>query len=50
MGANTQVLNGVKYHDQQFGYTTIYANQTYLHMTYYHDSDDQIADQFILQK
>ena len=39
-----------KYHDQQFGYTTIFANQTYLHMTYYHDSDDQIADQFDLHK
>jgi len=39
-----------KYHDQQFGYTTIYANQSYLHMTYYHDSDDQIADQFTLRK
>jgi hypothetical protein len=38
------------YHDQQFGYTTIFANQTYLHFTYYHNSDDSIADQFILQK
>ncbi len=38
------------YHDQQFGYTTIFANQTYLHFTYYHNKDDSIADQFILQK
>jgi hypothetical protein len=43
--------SGVKwslYHDQQFGYTTIYVNQTYLYFTYYHGSDDCIADQFIL--
>ena len=39
-----------KYHDQQFGYTTIFVNQTYLHFPYYHDKDDGIADQFILQK
>ncbi len=39
-----------QYHDIEFGYTTIYANQTYLQFTYYHDSDDQIADQFQLQK
>ncbi|CAF1079501.1 unnamed protein product [Rotaria sordida] len=39
-----------KYHDQQFGYTTIFANQTYLHLTYYHNSDDSIADQFVLMK
>ncbi len=38
------------YHDQRFGYTTIYANQSYLHFTYYHNSDDSIADQLILQK
>ncbi|CAF1310549.1 unnamed protein product, partial [Adineta ricciae] len=38
------------YHDQQFGYTTIFANQTYLHFNYFHNSDDQIADQFTLQK
>jgi hypothetical protein len=38
------------YHDQQFGYTTIFANQTYLHFIYYHSHDDNIADQFILQK
>ncbi|CAF3957658.1 unnamed protein product [Rotaria magnacalcarata] len=39
-----------QYHDQQFGYTTIFVNQTYLHFTYYHDSDDSIADQFVLTK
>ncbi|CAF3738515.1 unnamed protein product [Rotaria sordida] len=39
-----------KYHDQQFGYTTIFANQTYLHLTYYHDSDDNIADEFVIEK
>ena len=39
-----------KYHDVAFGYTTIYANQTYLQFIYYHDSDDQIADQFELHK
>ena len=39
-----------QYHDQQYGYTTIYANKTYLHFRYYHNSDINIADQFILQK
>jgi hypothetical protein len=39
-----------KYHDQQFGYTTIFANQTYLHFSYHHNSDDSVADQFVLQK
>jgi len=39
-----------KYRDQQFGYTTIFANQTYLHLSYYHNSNDKIADQFVLQK
>ena len=39
-----------KYHDQTFGYTTIFANRTTLHFAYFHNSDDNIADQFILQK
>ena len=39
-----------KFHDQQFGYTTIFANRTYLHFTYFHSDNDQIADQFNLQK
>jgi hypothetical protein len=39
-----------KYHDQQYGYSTIFANQTYLHFNYYHNRDDNIADQFTLQK
>ena len=39
-----------KYHDQQYGYSTLYINQTYLHFTYYHSSDDKIADQFELHK
>jgi hypothetical protein len=38
------------YHDEQFGYTTIFVNQTYLHFTYYHSNDDQIADQFTIRK
>ena len=45
-----QSVEWSKYRDIQFGYTTIYANQTYLQFTYYHDSDDQIADQFELHK
>jgi hypothetical protein len=39
-----------KYHDQEFGYSTIYANETYLHFSYYHDSDDKLADEFTLNK
>ena len=38
------------YHDQEFGYTQLWANQTYLHFTYYHNIDDALADQFTLQK
>jgi hypothetical protein len=38
------------YHDIQFGYTHIWANKTHLTFTYYHTSDDQIADQFHLKK
>ena len=39
-----------KYHDQEFGYTTILANKTHLHFSYYHDSDDKLVDQFELHK
>ena len=39
-----------KYHDQQYGYTTISANATDLHFTYYHNSDDKVADEFSLHK
>jgi len=39
-----------RYHDQQFGYTTIFANQSYLQFSYYHDSDDKLTDQFELKK
>jgi hypothetical protein len=39
-----------EYHDQQFGYSTIYANKTHFCFIYYHNSDNGIADQFILQK
>jgi hypothetical protein len=39
-----------QYHDQQYGYTTIFANKTYLNLRYYHNSDNNIADQFVLQK
>jgi hypothetical protein len=28
----------------------MFDNRTYLHLTYYHSYDDNIADQFILQK
>jgi hypothetical protein len=38
------------YHDQQFGYSTIFANQSYLDFIYYHNKDDNIADQFTIQK
>jgi hypothetical protein len=39
-----------KYHDVQFGYSRIVANKTYLHFIYHRNSDDNIADQFVLQK
>ncbi|CAF3835614.1 unnamed protein product [Adineta steineri] len=39
-----------QYHDAQYGYTTIFANKTYLHLIYYHNDDNKIADEFILQK
>lgn len=39
-----------RYHDEQFGYTAIIANRTHLHFRYHHNSDDSVADQFILQK
>jgi len=38
------------YHDQEYGYTQLWANKTYLNFTYFHNSDDQIADQFVLGK
>lgn len=38
------------FHDQQFGYTTIFANQTYLQMKYYRNHDDSLVDQFELKK
>jgi hypothetical protein len=38
------------YHDQEYGYSQIWANQTYLNFTYYHNSDDKIADRFELKK
>ncbi|CAF1150011.1 unnamed protein product [Didymodactylos carnosus] len=38
------------YHDQQYGYTQVWANRTYLHFTYYHNADDAIVDQFTLNK
>ena len=58
LGMAGQNLDGGKYsgaawsrfHDQQFGYTTFYANQSHLQFTYYHDSDDKVADEFTLQK
>ena len=39
-----------KFHDAEYGYTTIYANQTYLRFSYHHAIDDNIADQFELHK
>jgi hypothetical protein len=38
------------YHDQEYGYSLLWANQTYLNFTYFHNSDDKIADQFVLEK
>ena len=42
--------NWSMYHDEQYGYTTIFVNRTHLHLNYHHNSDNQIADQFILEK
>jgi acid phosphatase type 7 len=39
-----------QYHDQTFGYTTMYANRTYLQFNYHHNDDDSIADRFVLVK
>ena len=39
-----------QYHDQHFGYTTIFANRNTLHFSYYHNDGDMLADQFILHK
>lgn len=58
IGMAGQTLDAGKYtstewsqsYDQHFGYTTIFANQSYFHMKYHHNSDDQIADEFILHK
>jgi len=38
------------YHDVQFGYGTIFANKTYLRFVYHRNFDDNVADQFALQK
>ena len=38
------------YHNEVYGYTTLWANRTYLKFTYYHDADDAIADEFVLNK
>ena len=38
------------YHDQQYGYTQLSANRSHLQFTYYHNSDDAIADHFLLEK
>ncbi|CAF3389336.1 unnamed protein product [Rotaria sp. Silwood1] len=38
------------YHDQEYGYSQLWANRTYLHFTYYHNDNDALIDQFILQK
>ncbi|CAF3752081.1 unnamed protein product [Rotaria socialis] len=39
-----------RYHDQEYGYSQLWANRTYLYFSYYHNSDDMIADQFTLEK
>ncbi|CAF2723528.1 unnamed protein product [Rotaria sp. Silwood2] len=38
------------YHDQQFGYTQISANRTYLRFSYHQNVDDTIVDEFELTK
>jgi hypothetical protein len=38
------------YRDQEYGYSQIWANRTYLHFTYYHNDNDALADQFVLKK
>jgi hypothetical protein len=38
------------YHDEAYGYAQLWANRTYLKFTYYHDADDAIADEFVLNK
>ncbi|CAF4027467.1 unnamed protein product [Rotaria sordida] len=38
------------YHDEEYGYTQLWANRTFLKFTYYHDTDDAIADEFVLKK
>jgi hypothetical protein len=38
------------YHDQEYGYSQLWVNRTYLHFAYHHNSDDKVADQFTLQK
>jgi hypothetical protein len=38
------------YRDEEYGYTQLWANRTYLKFNYYHDTDDAIADEFILEK
>jgi hypothetical protein len=38
------------YHDEEYGYTKLWVNRTYLQFTYYHDADDAIADEFVLKK
>ena len=38
------------YHDEEYGYTQLWANRTYLKFTYFHDADDAIADEFVLRK
>jgi len=39
-----------QYHDQQYGYTIITANRTALAFKYYHNTDNNVADQFLLSK
>ncbi|CAF4141426.1 unnamed protein product [Adineta steineri] len=38
------------YHDEEFGYTHIWANRTCLIFNYYHTKDDKLADQFQIIK
>jgi hypothetical protein len=38
------------YHDEEYGYAQLWANRTYLKFIYYHDADDAIADEFVLNK
>ncbi|CAF0728269.1 unnamed protein product [Didymodactylos carnosus] len=39
-----------QYHDQEFGYTQFIVNRTDLHFMYFHNKDNQLADEVYLRK